>query len=365
MFADMSAFSSLTGPTMADSWPVARVMAGMSAVPVGHAIDLAFFFPNEGRERHDALTAETRRHLGGCVSGIELALRVAMERHGEIAALLAQRPEPICWPTLCAQPTLLGPALLAHMQMRAGVTLMLRQFGTPDDHIDDPEADSVLADEDGALGEAFAALAAAEGRWLAVGAEDDPMQADLPAEHFAELVWTAAACMTAMVQREALAEADAILPAFEEVGWALLARHDEMAGPIAAAERLVRQLGQRADAPELLGEALGQRRFLLFAALAARRLRMDGAHVADILVMGPIADLAALCRSLGGSNADYRHLLLALRPVRPSLTDAAIIEEADRYQALTEAQADATVNALRAPPALMAKLDHLRRVIIR
>lgn len=362
MVAGMSAFSPLTGPRVADGWPMARVMAGMSTVPVGHAIDLAFFFPNEERERHDALMAETRRHLGGCLTGIETALRIALEKRSEVAALLAQRPEPICWPTICAQPTLLGPALLAHMQMRAGVTLMLRQFGQPDDHVDDAEADAILSADDPAVADAVAALAAAEGRWLAVGAEDEPMPADLPAEHFAEMLWTATACMTAVVQRETLADADAVLPAFEEAGWSLLTRHDETAGPIAAAERLVRQLGERADLPELLGAALGQRRFLLFAALAARRLRMDGAHVADILLMGPIAELAALCRSLGGSNADYRHLLLALRPVRPSLSDAAIIGEADRYQALTEAQADAAVNSLRAPPALRAKLDHLRRI---
>lgn len=45
MLAGMSAFSSLIGPTQADCWPMAQVMAGLSAVPVGHAIDLAFFFP--------------------------------------------------------------------------------------------------------------------------------------------------------------------------------------------------------------------------------------------------------------------------------------------------------------------------------
>lgn len=362
MVPGMSAFSPFIGHRGTDGWPMARVMAGMSAVPVGHAIDLAFFFPGDQRERHDALMAETRRHLGGCLSAIERSLRIALDKHPHIGALLNQRPEPICWPTICAQPTLLGPGLLAHMQMRAGVTLMLRQFGQPDDQVDDMEADAILSADDPAIAEAVAALASAEGRWLTVGAEDESMQADLPAEHFAELVWTAAACMTAIVQRETLADVDAVLPAFERTGWGLLSDHDETAGPIAAAERLVRQLGDRADRPELLGAALGQRRFLLFAALAARRLRMDGAQVADILVMGPITELAALCRSLGGSNADYRHLLLALRPVRPSLSDATIIGEADRYQALSEAEADATVNVMRSPPALRAKLDHLRRI---
>ena len=364
MLADMSAFSFLTGPTAADCWPMAQVMAGMSAVPVGHAIDLAFFFPDEGRERHDALMAETRRHLGGCLTGIEAALRIELAAQPDIAALLAQRPQPLCWPTICAQPTLLGPALLSHMQMRAGVTLMLRQFGQPDDGADYGEADAILPTDDPAITRALAALAVAEGRWLAVGAEDEPMIADLPAEHFAELLWTAAACLTALVQRSALPGADMVLPAFEKAGWALLAEHDETASPIVAAERLVRQLGELADEPELLGAALGQRRFLLFAALAARRLRMASAHVADILVMGPVTELAALCRSLGGSDADYRHLLLALRPVRPSLTDVAIIGEADRYQALSEAQADATMSALRAPRALRTKLDHLLRATL-
>lgn len=364
MLAHMSAFSFLTGPAAADNWPAAPVLAGMSAVPVGHAIDLAFFFPNEGRERHDALMAETRRHLGACVTGIERSLRFALEQQPEVAAFLGHRMGAICWPTICAQPTLLGPALLAHMQMRAGVTLLLRQLGQPDDRLDEAEAEIILPTNDAAVTEALAALAAAEGRWVAVGAEDEPMQSDLPAEHFADLMWTAAACLMAVVQRSASADADAILPAFEKAGWALLAEHDETAGPIAAADRLVRRLGERADAPELLGAALGQRRFLLFAALTARRLRMDCAHVADILVMGPVAELAALCRSLGGSDADYRHLLLALRAVRPSLTDTAIILEAERYQALTEAQADGLVNALRAPRALRAKLDHLRQVTI-
>ncbi len=361
MLPVMSAFSFLTGPTAADSWPAAPVLAGMSAVPVGHAIDLAFFFPNEGRERHDALMAETRRHLGGCVAGIEHSLRFALERP-DLTSILAQHPEPVCWPTICAQPTLLGPALLSHMQMRAGVTLLLRQFGQPDDRLDETEAEIFFPADDPAVTESLVALAMAEGRWLALGGEDDAMQPDLPAEHYAELMWTAAACLMAVVQRTSLVDAGEILPAFEKAGWALLAEHDETRGPIAAADRLVRRLGSRADMPELLGAALSQRRFLLFASLAARRLRMDGAHVADILVMGPISELAALCRSLGGSDADYRHLLLALRPVRPSLTDAAIIVEAERYQSLTEGQADALVNALRAPRSLRAKIDHLRRI---
>ncbi|APL96208.1 hypothetical protein SIDU_03180 [Sphingobium indicum B90A] len=358
----MSAYSSLIGSTRADCWPMAQVMAGMSAVPVGHAIDLAFFFPDDGRERHDALVAETRRHLGGCLTAMEIGLRLALEETREIAAALAQWPQPVCWPTLRAQPTLLGPALLAHMQMRGGISLMLRQFGGPDGGSGESEADSLFPADDPALGEALAALMLAEGRWLLTAAEDQPMQPDLPAGFFAELLWTAAACLAAIVQRSGLSEAESVVPLVEAAAQRQLARHDEATGPIAAADRLVGRLGDRADAPEIMAAALQHRHFLLFAALAGRRLRMESAQVADILVMGPVGQVAALCRALGGSDSDYRQLLLALRPVRPSLSDATIVGEAMRYQELSVAQADAAVGALRAPAALRAKLDHLRRI---
>ena len=361
--AAMSAFSSLIGPNILGSWPLADVMAGMSAVPVGHAIDLAFFFPDEGRERHDALMVETRRHLGGCMTAVEVALRLVLEETPEIAAALGQWPGAVCWPTVCGQPTLLGPALLAHMQMRAGVTLMLRQFGRPDGAGSESEAEPLFPSDDPALGEALAALALAEGRWLTAGGEEQAMQPDLPAAHFAEILWTAAACLAAVVQRSGLMAPEAVLPLFEAAGRDVLARHDEADGAIAAADRLVRQLGERADDPDLMGKALGQRQFLLFAALAGRRLRIDTAQVTDILVMGPVGQVAALCRALGGSDGDYRHLLLALRPVRPSLSDANIVGEALRYRDLTESQADAAMGVLRAPIALRAKLDHLRRII--
>ncbi len=344
---------------MADCWPTSRVMAGMSAVPVGHAIDLAFLFPMEGRDRHDALIAETRRHLGGCLTAVEIGLRAALQDREDIGAALDEWPDPLCWPTVRAQPTLLSPSLLAHMQMRAGVSLMLRPSGQPDSA--QGEAESILPADDPAIRDALSALALAEGRWLLTTGEDQPMRPDLPAEHFAELVWTAAACLAAVAQRSA-ASGEAMAAAFEQAGWSMLGGHDETGGPIPTADRLIRQMGERADAPELLGLALGQRRFLLFVALVARRLRMESAQVADILLLGPIDQVAALCRALGGSDADYRHLLLALRPIRPSLTDAAVVTEAGRYRTLDEQRADATVGALRTPAAFRAKLDHLRRV---
>jgi hypothetical protein len=89
---------------------------------------------------------------------------------------------------------------------------------------------------------------------------------------------------------------------------------------------------------------------------------MGSQQLVAMLVMGPVAQLANLCRALGGSAADYRILLLALRPVRPLLSDAAIVAEAERYQGVSEEQADSAIGALRTSSILRAKLDHLRTV---
>lgn len=361
MLPGMSVHSSSTG--MASDRPMSRALAGQSAVPVGHAIDLAFFFPDETQARPDALIVETRRHLGGCIAAIEMAVRLSLDHAPQVAAALDRWPAPLVWPMVRAQPTLLGPDLLAHMQMRAGVTLMLRQFGQADvEQSDEGQGDLIPATDDPELGGALSALALAEGRWLALAGEDAPMKPDLPAEYFADLVWTVAACLNVVAQRTMVDGGGQSLVAFDRSGWALLRDHDEAACPIAQADRLVRQMGERADVPELLGALLGQRRFLLFAAVAARRLRMDSRQLVAMLVMGPVAQLASLCRALGGSAGDYRILLLALRPVRPFLSDAAIVAEAERYQGVSEEQADSMISALRASPVLRAKLDHLHAV---
>lgn len=357
----MSAYSSPTG--MASDWPMARAVAGLSAVPVGHAIDLALFFPDETQARPDALIAETRRHLGGCITAIEIALRLSLDHVPGIAAALDRWPTPIVWATVQAQPTLLGPGLLAHMQMRAGVTLMLRQFGQGDaEQLDAVEEGLTPSTDDPQLGDALSALAIAEGRWIAAAGEDAPMKPDLPVEYFADLMWTVAACLGVVAQRTMVEGGDRVLAAFDRSGWVLLRDHDEAACPISQADKVVRKMGERADVPALLGALLGQRRFLLFAAVAARRLRIDSRQMVAMLVMEPVSQLAMLCRALGGSSADHRHLLLALRPVRPFLSDVAIVAEAERYGMLTVAQADSAIGALRTAPALRAKLDHLRAV---
>jgi hypothetical protein len=357
----MSATSTFTGTGLAGGGSMARVTAGASAVPVDHAIDLAFFFSHDSDARQDALVSETRRQLGGCVAAVEIALRLSLAHAPALDAALDLSPAPLAWAMIGARPTLIAPALLAHMRMRAGVALMLRQYGQGD--IDQSGAalpGPLPAADDPKLGDAVAALALAEGRWLVPGGEDQPLRPDLPAELFADLVWTVAACLARAAERAMGGADDALYAAFDRSGWALLADHDEDASPLAQADHIVRRMGDGADDPLLLGAALDQRRFLLFAALAARRLRVGTGQLVEMLLLGPIGDVALACRALGGSDADYRQLLLSLRPVRPSLSDAAIVAAADAYAQIGQAQADAAVAALRTAPLFRARLDHLR-----
>lgn len=350
-----------TGSTMADGSPFAHSVAGSAAVPIAHAIDLAQLFPAEWRA-HDASIVETRRHLGGCLTAVEAALRLAVAPGSPVAAALAHHPDAQCWPMVRAHPGLVGPGLLAHMRMRGGITVMLRQFGRPDgERPDAAEATELLPDGDQHLVEAMTKLTLAEARWAASGGDDEPLMPDLPVEYFTELLWTAVACLTTILVRSTLTSEDAAIAALDQAARTLLVRHDEASGPVAAADALILRLGAHAEDPALLGRALAQRRFILFAALAGRHARLATEQVIDILLSGSMEHVAALCRSLGGSGGDYRHLLLALRPVRPALTDGRVLAEADRYESLTEAQAQRLLGIMRAPAALRMQLDHLRR----
>ncbi|MDX3900180.1 MAG: hypothetical protein QHC40_06685 [Sphingobium sp.] len=363
MLALMSAFPSI-GPVSAEDWPMLSIVAGTSTAPFRHAIDLARLFGGQADAWPDALISETRRHLGGCLNAVETGLRLATRRDERMAGAIDALPDRLVWPMVLLHPGMIGPGLLHHMRLRAGLSILLRQVGRagPDaDAVDAATAIDFTDDDDPQVRDAAVALALAEGRWVAAGSEDRPMRPDVPAEQYVELVWMAAAALAAAMARNGLVSAQAATDALQRAGQALLAQHDEAQGAIALADRLVRQLGPRADQPDHLGQALVQRRHLLFAALAARHVRMDTGRLIKALLAGPIGQVAALCHVLGGSRPDYRHLLLALQPVRPTLTDGRIVELAADYAALDAAEADAVVARMRAPHLLNAGMALLAR----
>ncbi|MET0249319.1 MAG: hypothetical protein ABW164_06280 [Sphingobium sp.] len=347
----MSAYPSLAAGPVVQGPLSGESLAALAAVPLGHAIELASYFPLGREENTDALVVETRRHLGGCLLGIETALQLAMGAEGDGPSGLSA---PLCWPMVNARPTLISPPLLGHMRLRAGASLILRDNGGPDG--DEGEADDILlSDGEGSRAEAAALFAMAEGRWAMAGGEWQPMRADLPAEYFAELLWTAIACLAFAAE---WAERPGALERLERAGHALLARHDEAANPLASADRLVRRMGVAADEPELPGRALAQRRFLLFVALIARRLAVESDRLLALLLTGTTDEIAALCAAWGGSGADLRHLLMLLRAARPSFTDIAIVAAVDGFGQgeRTSDRAEAWLQRLRAPAMVRAKL---------
>lgn len=351
MVIGMSAYSSLVAGPIVQSPLSGEALAALAAVPLGHAIDLASYFPLGREEATDALVVETRRHLGGCLLGIETALQLATGEAGEDFSGLSA---PVCWSMVNVRPTLVSPHLLGHMRMRAGTALILRDNGGPDGD-EGAVADDLFAHENARDAEAAALLAMAEGRWAMAGGEWQPMRADLPAEYFAELLWTAVACLSFAAEGVA---GHGAFERFERAGHVVLARHDEAANPLACADRLVRQMGADADRPDLPGAALAQRRFLLFVALTARRLTLESERLLALLLTGKVEEIAALCAAWGGSGEDLRHLLLLLRAARPSFTDRAIVAAAEAFGkgGVTSGSCDIVLQRLRTPAMLRAKL---------
>lgn len=347
------------GPTATDGWPMTSIIAGASTAAMAHAIDLARLFGGQGEGWPDALVSETRRQLGGCVSAVEMELRLTLEQDARMAAALIALPPSIVWPTVLHDPGMVTPMLLTHMRVRAGLALLLRQVGHADLSDDADSAAAAIpfsSDPDAEIRNAAIELAMAEGRLAMAGAEDRPIRPDVPAEQYFELVWMTTAALGTAVLRTGLIANPLALAALQDAARALLARHDEGQGALAVADRLVWRLGARAEAPDLLGRALAERRHLLFAALAARQLRFETGQLAQALVAGPIGYVAAICHALGGSAPDFRHLLLALRPVRPALTDAKIIALAADYGAMRDEEAENIIAELRAPEELRAKM---------
>lgn len=332
------------------------------AACVRHVIDLNALFADHRNGWPDALMSETRRHLAGCVTSVEAAM-VDAARGSPVGRLSGALAAPVAWPHIGDQPALLSPDLLAHMRLRAAASLLAGQAvrSHADTSADSIHGTATLLDSDNvAIVETAAALARAESRWSTRGPEGAVMRADLPAEHFAELVWTVAALLAVTLNRSGLAEEPVALAAMTDAALHVLAGHDEGAGGFALASRLARMAQAAGLHGPLLGHALGERRYLLFTALAGEILGTSGEMILDRLVHGSEGDIAALCRCLGGSAEDYRHLLLDLQVVRGTQADPSLVHLADHYDAMTMADADAHLADIRCPMPLRAKLATIR-----
>lgn len=339
----MSAGTPIFGAThKVGSRPLLAISA--SGQPFAHMLDLIQFLPAGAPCWTDAMISETRRHLAGCLIAITADLRRELGAEaGELDALVA-------WEGVQAHPQLIGVDLLGHMRVRAAVGLIGRQPGTSAEGATAPAGEDLawlLEDGDSEIARQASELARAEQRWTMPGGEWAAMSPDLPAEYFADMAWTVAALV---------ASASGATAAIADATQKIVARHDEGDTPVARAAMMARLMRGRPEEDHFLGQALAQRRMLLFAALAGERTGIAAEAILHALVHAASHRLAGLCHVLGGSASDYRHLLLQLRPVRAGLDDAMIVALASDYDDMTASQAEAAIAGLRGPADLRAKL---------
>ncbi|PZU60972.1 MAG: hypothetical protein DI547_00540 [Sphingobium sp.] len=350
MIAAMSARPPLDGATWTSGHGRFASAAGFVVAPVAHALDLSRFLPFDERGWTDALVSATRRHLAGCLNGVEASIVAELAADGHLSA---EGWAPRAWTGAQAHPQLIEARLIAHMRCRATVGLLARMQGVSAGGAS-PAAPTgedfswLHDDAGGELAMLAQRVALAEQRWGAVGAEDDAMAPDLPADMFSDIVWT----VTALIGGKGEVDRHALV----DVAQQTCARHEDAGTPIEATTRIAALLDTAGHAGEALGKALGQRRLLLFAALAGRMLGVDTQAMLHLFVHAPAAELAAICHALGGADTEFRHLLLQLKVARTELNDSAILALARDYDGLGGTVAEQVVAVLRGPAELRAKL---------
>ncbi|OYW82901.1 MAG: hypothetical protein B7Z20_13300, partial [Sphingobium sp. 32-64-5] len=125
----MSEFSAdLRGYPLGDRWPLPPVLLGAGR---GRSLACSMVvercFDGADARWSDALITRMRRHIGGCVHGVEPLVRAELRRFapaeaGHIDAL----PPSVAWRALQQRPSLLGERLIHHFRNRAAISLMVQ-----------------------------------------------------------------------------------------------------------------------------------------------------------------------------------------------------------------------------------------------
>lgn len=340
----------------------AVLSAGVLAEAVRHGEDVAAIAQIEANRWTDALLSEVRSHVAGCLNSVELAIRVELSGD-RVEQALDALGEGICRSALDTALALLSPALVEHFRLRAAAALILRMARAA------PPLDAFVPSDDGPVtaatavddeaGDALIALALSIDPWYEPHATTRPMRADLPAECYCELGWTAAALLLDALDRagvDGTAATGRIVSAVE----AVIARHDEQNGPFARASYAA---GLLADdrANELANSALANRNLLLIGAIAGRKVRLRMEVALAILVDGDDSERAAIGRLLGFDDEAYVALLAMISPLQGGETIDSLPDRVAEYRALTPEAASAVLARRRGPEALVSRRLRLER----
>jgi hypothetical protein len=230
---------------------------------------------------------------------------------------------------------------------------------------DDPERPSLLnrlaQQPDRLLAQAAAAVLVAESRRRSVPESGPLAQTDLPAELHHKLVWRTAAALRAGVAGPAAA----LDRALAEAAQRSLAAHDEGDRLEAAAMRLAVAIDARPDElPELMIEALGDRRVALFAALLAHALRIDFPAAREMMFDAASGRLWVALRALDFDRAAVAQLGVALSEADPRRSVENFAETLDAVMAIEPEEAREAIAPLLLPAdyraAILAREDGAR-----
>lgn len=216
---------------------------------------------------------------------------------------------------------------------------------------DDPERPSLInrfvQHPDRVLAQSAMGVLIAESRRRSLPEAGPLPQTDLPAELHHKLVWWVAAALRARVAAEDVEALDRVLA---EAAQRSLAAHDEGDRVEAAVMRLAAAIDAQPDElPELLNEALGDRRVTLFAGLLAHALGVEY-PVARSLALDPASGrLWVALRALDLDRAAIARLGLALTEADPRRDIEAFAETLDTIMAISVEDARAALAGLRLP----------------
>jgi len=314
----------------------------------------------DGREARwsDALIARTRRHIGGCVSAVEMGLRMALEPVTISSFNLGDAfPQDYCWRAVQHKPAILSASLLRHFRDRAALSLMGQEAADVPPSMTGIEEDQAFPPD---AAQSLSSLSFILGGWRDTSPDHMPMRPDMPAEMMQDLVWTIAALMTQALVRTDLIPAQDAVALVQRSGQTVLERYDEQNSPFALAALFALQMRMApAEDDQLLALARGQHNMALYA-IAAERNSIEIKHVISSVVEGQEQDIFTLCRAADFPREVAVRLVLGRRSVSRGVEDSVLVEYADHYENMSHEHARAAVMNLSLDDVFRDRLSELR-----
>jgi hypothetical protein len=350
---------------------LAHVAGADGAAWQGLATAIDDFFLPESHRLDERTRVGLGRLLRALVDTVEGEIRDhgvrQLQVHGETGLADALAGADGVFAALCDSGLLRDCDLMA--ELIAQVRQELLASSMPVQAHDDPERPSLInrfvQHPDRVLAQGAMGVLIAESRRRSLPEAGPLPQTDLPAELHHKLVWWVAAALRARVAAAtelAASDASALDRVLAEAAQRSLAAHDEGDRVEAAVMRLAVAIDAQPDElPELLNEALGDRRVTLFAGLLAHALGVDYTVARSLALDAGSGRLWVALRALDLDREAIARLGLALTEADPRRDIEAFAETLDTIMAVEVDDARAALAGLRLPADYRAAVQALGR----